>query len=106
MKNLSNLQHQITEKRSEIVESEQFCEKSVELWVKNIQTEIKENTDMCKMTVSKHPLLMKEGRDMIIAKLSPRPSETETGTYAPELLAEMSNELNDHYDAQANLAHL
>ena len=53
-----------------------------------------------------HPLLMKEGRDMIIAKLSPRPSETETGTYAPELLAEMSNELNDHYDAQANLAHL
>ena len=75
---------------------------SVRLWVKDIKREIlEEEKEVYKLNVSKDPILMKEATDMLVETLSPRQLGNEVHTYAPELLADISSELNDHYDNQA-----
>ena len=102
MANLQAIQDRIEEKKSQIQFSDQLCEESVRLWVKDIKGEIlKEEKEVYKLNVSKDPILMKEATDMLVETLSPRQLGNEVHTYAPELLADISSELNDHYDNQA-----
>ena len=99
---ISDIQDRIRNKMVEIETSDVLCEESVEVWLENIKSQIRDVQDSSsfELKVAKDPKKMKEASDMIVNIMSPN-SLVEVEAEVSKLLAAISKGLNEHYDCQA-----
>ena len=103
---IEDIQNRIAEKRNQIEKTSVLNEEDMRQWLSSIKNEISkietENINEVKIVVNETRL--KDARDCLIEKL--RPVKSETTSFATELICNIQNELNEHYDFEENSKHI
>ena len=103
---IEDIQNRIEEKRNQIEKTSVLNEKDMRQWLSGIKNEISkiETEEIKEMKIVVNETGLKAARDCLIEKL--RPVKSETTSFASELICNIQNELNEHYDFEENSKHI
>ena len=103
---LEDINNRIEKKKNELEKSNMVSQKDMTQWLSDMKSEIsKTETERVKeLRLVVNETVLMDAMDCLIEKF--RPVKSEVTSLVPELLSNIQNELNEHYDFEESSKHI